>query len=176
MAAFLRGINVGGRAMLAMSDLKAALADAGLGDARTYLQSGNVVVTPPSQNPARLAQVMEEAIQGVTNRRIRAMVRTRDDLESVVAGNPLLEPGLKPASLHTVFLESIPDPSRVAELDPGRSPPDRFSVSGRDIYLLYPHGSGRSKLGLDYFEKVLGVAGTARNWNTVTRVLEMLRE
>jgi uncharacterized protein (DUF1697 family) len=176
MAAFLRGINVGGRAMLAMSDLKAALADAGLGDARTYLQSGNVVVTPPSQNPARLAKVMEEAIQSVTNRRIRAMVRTRDDLESVVAGNPLLEPGLKPASLHTVFLESIPDPSRVAELDPGRSPPDRFSVSGRDIYLLYPHGSGRSKLGLDYFEKVLGVAGTARNWNTVTRVLEMLRE
>jgi uncharacterized protein (DUF1697 family) len=176
MAAFLRGINVGGRAMLAMSDLKAALADAGLGDARTYLQSGNVVVTPPSQNPARLAEVLEGAIQSVSNRRIRAMVRTRDDLESVVAGNPLLETGLKPASLHTVFLESIPDPSRVAELDPGRSPPDRFSVSGREIYLLYPHGSGRSKLGLDYFEKVLGVAGTARNWNTVTKVLEMLRE
>ena len=176
MAAFLRGINVGGRSLLAMAELKSALTDAGLDDVRTYLQSGNVVVTPESDDPGRLGAIMEQAIEARAERRIRVMIRTRYELEQIVAHNPLWAPGLKPASLHTVFMEAIPDPSRVAELDPDRSPPDQFAVSGREVYLHYPKGSGRSKLGLDYFEKVLGVVGTARNWNTVTKVSQMLGE
>lgn len=174
MAAFLRGINVGGRSLLAMADLKSALDDAGLADARTYLQSGNVVVTPGSGGPVELGETMERAIEGIAGRPIRVMVRTRDELDGIVSGNPLWDESLKPASLHTVFLETAPDPDRVAELDPDRSPPDRFALSGREIYLHYPEGSGRSRLNLEYFEKTLGVAGTARNWNTVTRVRLML--
>jgi uncharacterized protein (DUF1697 family) len=76
--------------------------------------------------------------------------------------------------VHAVFLESEAPPDRVAALDPDRSPPDEFEVSGREIFVHYPGGSGRSKLDLAYFEKQLGVAGTARNWNTVTRLLSML--
>ena len=174
MAAFLRGINVGGRSLLAMADLKSALHDAGLADARTYLQSGNVVVTPRSGGPGELVETMERAIEDIAGRAIRVMVRTRDELDGIVAGNPLWDESLKPASIHTVFLEAAPDPERVAELDPDRSPPDRFALSGREIYLHYPQGSGRSRLNLEYFEKTLGVAGTARNWNTVTRVRLML--
>ncbi|MGH8948654.1 MAG: DUF1697 domain-containing protein, partial [Acidimicrobiia bacterium] len=61
--------------------------------------------------------------------------------------------------------------------DPNRSPADRFSVAGREIFVEYgAAGSGRSKLDLSYFEKTLGVTGTARNWNTVTRLLQMLDE
>lgn len=174
MAAFLRGINVGGRSLLAMADLKSALHDAGLADARTYLQSGNVVVTPRSGGPVELVETMERAIEDIAGRAIRVMVRTRDELDGIIAGNPLWDESLKPASIHTVFLEAAPDPERVAELDPDRSPPDRFALSGREIYLHYPQGSGRSRLNLEYFEKTLGVAGTARNWNTVTRVRLML--
>ena len=174
MAAFLRGINVGGRSLLAMADLKSALHDAGLADARTYLQSGNVVVNPRSGGPVELGETMERVIEGIAGRPIRVMVRTRDELDGIVGGNPLWDESLKPASLHTVFLEAAPDPDRVAGLDPDRSPPDRFAVSGREIYLHYPQGSGRSRLNLEYFEKTLGVAGTARNWNTVTRVRLML--
>jgi uncharacterized protein (DUF1697 family) len=176
MAAFLRGINVGGRSLLAMADLKSALDDAGLADARTYLLSGNVVVTPGSGGPAELSETLERAIEGIAGRPIRVMVRTRDELDRIVAGNPLWDESLKPASLHTVFLEAAPDPDRAAELDPERSPADRFALSGREIYLHYPQGSGRSRLNLEYFEKTLGVAGTARNWNTVTRVRVMLEE
>lgn len=174
MAAFLRGINVGGRSLLAMADLKSALHDAGLADARTYLQSGNVVVTPRSGGPVELGETMERVIEGMAGRPIRVMVRTRDELDGIVGGNPLWDESLTPASLHTVFLEAAPDPDRVAGLDPDRSPPDRFAVSGREIYLHYPQGSGRSRLNLEYFEKTLGAAGTARNWNTVTRVRLML--
>jgi uncharacterized protein (DUF1697 family) len=64
----------------------------------------------------------------------------------------------------------------VADLDPDRSPPDRFAVSGTEVYLRYPNGSGRSKLSLDYFERKLEVSGTARNWNTVTRLSELLED
>lgn len=174
MAAFLRGINVGGRSLLSMADLKSALQDAGLADARTHLQSGNVVVTPRSGGPVELGETMERAIEAIAGRPIRVMVRTRDELDAIVAGNPLWDESLKPAYLHTVFLETAPDPERVAGLDPDRSPPDRFALSGREIYLHYPQGSGKSRLNLDYFEKTLGVAGTARNWNTVTRVRQML--
>ncbi|MGH8872015.1 MAG: DUF1697 domain-containing protein [Acidimicrobiia bacterium] len=176
VVALLRGINVGGRSVLAMTALKSLLAEAGLVEARTYLQSGNVIVTPSSSQLIDLGPTIEKAIEGETGMSIRVMVRTRDDLARVVAGNPLLEPGIKPSTLHTVFLERAPDPSRVAELDPDRSPPDRFAVSGQEIHLYYPQGSGRSKLNLGYLERTLGVAGTARNWNTVTKLLAMLRE
>jgi uncharacterized protein (DUF1697 family) len=76
--------------------------------------------------------------------------------------------------LHAVFLESKPPSDRVARLDPERSPEDRFVVSGREIYIHYPGGSGRSKLNLAYIEKQLGLSGTARNWNTVTKLLSMI--
>jgi uncharacterized protein (DUF1697 family) len=176
MAAFLRGINVGGRSLLTMAELVSALADAGLGDVRTYLQSGNVVVTPRSADPGRLATVIEQALEARSGRPIKVMVRTGEELAAIVASNPIWDPGLAPVTLHTVFLETTPESSRLAELDPDRSPPDRFAVCGREIYLHYPNGSGRSKLGLDYFERVLGMAGTARNWNTVTKVSQMLEE
>jgi uncharacterized protein (DUF1697 family) len=81
---------------------------------------------------------------------------------------------VRPVTLHVVFLDRAPTQDRIAALDPGRSPPDRFSVSGKHIFVEYPNGSGRSRLSLDYFEKTLGVAGTARNWNTVTKLGELL--
>jgi uncharacterized protein (DUF1697 family) len=95
-------------------------------------------------------------------------------LAKVVAANPFVGSRFNPKMLHAVFLESEAPSDRAAQLDPDRSPPDHFEVSGREIFVHYPGGSGRSKLDLGYFEKQLGVAGTARNWNTVTRLLSML--
>ena len=176
VVALLRGVNVAGRSKLAMADLRAVLTAAGLGEARTHLQSGNVILTPASGNLAGLSTAIEIAIADGCGLGIRVIVRTREQLEAIVEGNPFLEPGTKPVTLHSVFLESVPESDRVSGLDPDRSPPDRFSVAGQNIYVHYPGGSGRSKLGLDYFEKKLGVAGTARNWNTVISLLGMLQE
>jgi uncharacterized protein (DUF1697 family) len=75
--------------------------------------------------------------------------------------------------LHVVFLSDKPPPSAVKELDPQRSPRDEFSVRGREIYLHLPNGAGRSKLTLDYFEKRLGARGTARNWRTLNKLIEL---
>jgi uncharacterized protein (DUF1697 family) len=171
--ALLRGVNVGG-VKVPMGDLRAMLQEAGLSGARTSLQSGNVIVTPPSGDTRKLGKVIEEVIEDGFGLDIRVIVRTKAELAKVVAANPFVGDRFNPTMVHAVFLESEAPPDRVAALDPDRSPPDEFEVSGREIFVHYPGGSGRSKLDLAYFEKQLGVAGTARNWNTVTRLLSML--
>ncbi|MDP9143194.1 MAG: DUF1697 domain-containing protein [Actinomycetota bacterium] len=173
LVALIRGVNVGGRHKLSMADLRSTLFDAGFPDVRTHIQSGNLLITP-SSDPRRLAKTLEHTIEDGFGLEVRVITRTRRELEDIIARNPFLKPGMKPSSLHAVFLESAPAAKRVADLDPDRSPPDRFVVSSKEIYLHYPNGSGRSKLNLDYFERKLGVAGTARNWNTVTKLLELL--
>jgi len=174
VAALLRGINVGGRARLSMVELRSMLTDLGLHDVETYLQSGNVVLESGDRVLTGLAAEVESAIADTFGLQVRVILREREDLASVTRSHPFLDAEADPARIHVVFLESAPDADRVGALDPNRSPPDQFEVIGREIYLRYPNGQGRSKLGLAYFERVLGVAGTARNWNTVTKLLEML--
>jgi len=174
VVALLRGVNVGG-VRVPMGELRSWLDKEGLGEVRTHLQSGNVIVTPPSGDPGAVEGVIEKVIRDSLRLHIRVIVRNRDEMAKIVASNPLLRPGVPPRFLHTIFLDGAPAADRVASLDPDRSPADRFSVAGREIFVEYgPAGSGRSKLDLGYFEKTLGVTGTARNWNTVTRLLEML--
>jgi uncharacterized protein (DUF1697 family) len=176
VVALLRGVNVGG-VKVPMGELRSLLAKGGLGEVQTHLQSGNVIVTPPSGNLGAVAGVIEKAIRDGLGLSIRVMVRDRSQMARIVAANPLLRPGVPPKHFHAIFLDATPAADRVASLDPNRSPADRFSVAGEEIFVEYgPAGSGRSKLDLSYFEKVLGVTGTARNWNTVTRLLAMLEE
>ncbi|HVR77261.1 MAG TPA: DUF1697 domain-containing protein [Acidimicrobiia bacterium] len=172
--ALLRGVNVAGRSMLSMAELKAQLDASGLPDVRTHLNSGNLLLLPGSTDPPELAPLIQQVIRDRFDLEIGVIIRTREELEDVVARNPLLEQGATGTQLHGILLAATPDETRVADLDPDRSPPDRFVVSGKEIFVHYPRGSGRSKLNLDYFERKLGVIGTARNWNTMTRLLEML--
>lgn len=174
--ALLRGVNVGG-VRVPMAELKELLAREGLAEARTHLQSGNVVVTPAAGGPDRVGKMVEKAIRDGMGLTVRVIVRTRKEMADIVANQPFPGRGIDPKMVHVIFFESAPSTNRIGALDQGRSPEDEFSVSGREIYVHYgPAGSGRSKLGLAYFEKVLGVVGTARNWNTVTRLREMLEE
>jgi uncharacterized protein (DUF1697 family) len=158
-----------------MAGLRSALAGAGFSDVRTHLQTGNLIFTP-DDGPNVSESAIESVIHETFGLEIRAIIRTKPALADVVSTNPLLEPSEKTSNFHVVFLRSQPDREHAARLDPDRSPPDRFVVADteKEIYLHYPGGSGRSKLSLDYFERTLGVVGTARNWNTVTRLLELL--
>lgn len=172
--AFLRGVNVGGRAKIAMGELRQVVAELDLDHARTYLQTGNVAFTAPSKKA--LATVPERLGSAISERfgiEVDVIVRSRDELATLAGRNPYLRDEERPAMLHIVFLAETPDSARIAALDPDRAPGDRFTVDGREIFVHYPTGSGRSKLTLDYLERTLGVRGTARNWNTVSKLLEM---
>lgn len=171
--AFLRGINVGGRARVPMADLRVLAATVGLDDVRTYLQSGNLLFAMPSGGTEHLMGDLERAISERFGLTVRVLMRTIADLSAIVAANPMPGATANGSKLHVVFLAGTPSAEAVAALDADRSPPDVFAVLGGEIYVHYPEGSGRSKLTLEYFERRLGVAGTARNWNTVTKLVAL---
>lgn len=167
--ALLRGVNVGGR-KLPMKELAGLLTAAGHGEVRTYIQSGNVVLTS-AEAASRLASSLEKAIRQEFGLDVAVMLRTNADLRAVAEGSPF--PAAEGTRLHVVFFERAPARAAVARLDPARSPGDEVRVSGRDLYLHLPNGAGRTKLTLDYLERTLGVRGTQRNWNTLLRLIEL---
>jgi uncharacterized protein (DUF1697 family) len=171
--ALLRGINVGGRNKVSMPELRSLLASLGLEDVVTYIQSGNVVFRSPTADRKRIAPRIERQIAEVFGVKATVLMRTPAELAEIADGNPFLKGEAEHSKLHVVFLGGRPAADAVARLDPGRSPPDEFSVRGSEIYLRLPHGSGRSKLTLDYFERQLGLAATARNWNTLLKLLAL---
>jgi uncharacterized protein (DUF1697 family) len=171
-AVLLRGINVGGKNKLPMPALRSLLEGAGYEDVVTYIQSGNVVVRDDGARD-KLVRTVEAQIAAHFSLTVRVVVRTHAELEGVASANPFLAHGDEPAGLHVVFLDRAPEAGAVDKLDPDRSPGDEFRVTGSEIYLRYPHGSGRSKLTLDYFERRLRVIGTARNWNTLLRLIDL---
>jgi uncharacterized protein (DUF1697 family) len=175
--ALLRAVNVGGRNSVSMAALREALAGRGLDDVSTVLQSGNVLFSS-SKSEAAVAKLVQGTIAETFGIDGAVVVRSAAEVAAVAAHNPFLQSGEErdPKTLHVAFLEAAPARAAVAKLDPVRSPPDAFDVRGREVYLSYPDGSGRSKLTLAYLERVLGVEGTARNWRTVERIGQRLAE
>jgi uncharacterized protein (DUF1697 family) len=101
------------------------------------------------------------------------ILRTAKELARVAGRNPFLDHEPQPSRLHVIFLDAEPARGAQSKLDPDRSPPDRFRVDGREVFVHYPNGMGRSKLTAAYVERQLGVRGTARNWNTVLKLVEL---
>ncbi len=172
-AALLRGVNLGARNKVSMPRLVAALEELGLEDVGSYIQSGNVVFRSRSADETRLRKAIEARIEETFGFRVPVLVRSDRELASIARRNPFLAGEPDPRFLQVAFLDRAPGKEAVAGLDPDRSPPDRFAVRGREVYLHYRKGSGRSKLGIDYLERTLGVAATARNWNTVLKLAEL---
>ena len=99
-------------------------------------------------------------------------MRTPDELRAALAANPFITESEGSRVLIT-FLSDTPALRDAATLESDRFMPDRFELLGAELYAHYPNGAGRSKMNLDYFEKRLGVRGTARNLNTVAKLIEL---
>jgi uncharacterized protein (DUF1697 family) len=168
-AALLRGINVGGNNKVAMPALKEVLVELGFSDVATYVQSGNVVF----RGRRAEAAAIEERIEQFFGLRVAVVLRTGAELAAAAAGNPFLSGEANVKQLYVTFLDREPAGSAAGQLDPERSPGDRFYLRGRHVYLELGNGAGRTKLTLDYLERRLGVKGTARNWNTVLKLVEL---
>ncbi len=171
--ALLRGINVGGKNKVPMAKLKDVFAGLGHEDVVTYIQSGNVVFTS-SVKPDQAARDLAAAIQQELGLVVPVVLRTRAELARVIKANPYLSSAEDESMLHVVLLADKPTAAAIAKLDPDRSAPDEFTVKGREIFMLLPNGMGRTKLTIDYFEKRLDTTGTARNWRTVNKLLDLM--
>jgi uncharacterized protein (DUF1697 family) len=172
-AALLRGINVGGKSRVPMAELRSALSSLGFEDVVTYIQSGNVVFRSPGGNAKEVATRIEKEVAKRFGVNAAVLIRTPPELAKIADANPFLSGESDLKKLHVVFLDARPGAKAAAQLDPARSPPDEFTLSGREIYLHLPNGFGRSKLTIDYFERRLGATATARNWKTLLELLQL---
>lgn len=171
----LRGINVGARKRIAMPELRALLTEAGFEDVRTYVQSGNVVLSS-RRGPAKLRAEAERLIAERFGFEVDVIVRTADELAEVVARNPLGEAATDPKRYQVGFLEAEPKSAVVAEVAALAADGERVEAVGREVYSWHPAGAARSKLWAKLAANGLGVCGTSRNWTTVTTLLEMAGE
>ncbi len=159
-----------------MARLRELLEGLGYGAVRTHLQSGNAVFAAAGKPPGRVAHEIESALAEEFGLTAKVLVRTRVQLQRVVADNPLLDIASDHARLLVVFLSDAPAQEAVSELTPADFEPDAFAVGEREIYVWYPEGVRTTKLSNAFWERRLGVVATGRNWNTVTRLLELAGE
>jgi uncharacterized protein (DUF1697 family) len=166
--ALLRGINVGGKKRVAMSDLRALLESLGCRDVRTYVQSGNAVFTAERGKAKELEHDIASAIDAELRLDVKVLVRTATELTTVVDGNPFAVPRADPKQLHVVFLSAAPAADKIANVDRARLAPDQFEPGSRVLYLRLVNGIAGSRT--PDWERLLGLTATTRNWNTVTRL------
>lgn len=171
--AFLRGLNVGGRNRIAMADLGAVFKASGARSVQTYIQSGNVMFQAQNRDLEGVLTAVEDRLAARLGSRIPVTLRPGSRLRAIAAEHPFQSLATAPRQLHVGFLRERPSPALVAQLDPDRSPPDRMLVREREIYLLLPNGAARTKLSNAYFDSVLGIPSTFRNWRTVRALARM---
>ncbi|HVS01796.1 MAG TPA: DUF1697 domain-containing protein [Thermoanaerobaculia bacterium] len=171
--ALLRGINLGGRNRLPMRELAALFADCDCGAVRTYIQSGNVVFEASPKRAERVPACVAAAIEERFGFSSPVVLRSAEELRGVAGANPFLAEGADPGALHVAFLADAPSAARIGTLDDHRSPPDRFVVRGREIYLHLPQGMARTRLSNQYFDSRLATTSTIRNWRTVLKLVDM---
>ncbi len=172
--ALFRGINVGGNNRLPMAELIDVLEDLGLSSIKTYIQSGNVVFQGKDINCVNLSQKISAAIEKRCGFVVPVLILDVNELENAIALNPFPEANAEPNTLHFFFLSSLPAKPNLAALESVKKDNEQFRLIDKVFYLYAPEGVGRSKLAMKV-EKALGVAVTARNWRTVSKIMEMVK-
>jgi uncharacterized protein (DUF1697 family) len=175
--ALLRGINVGGHNSVAMSKLRDLFADLGFSGTQTLLQSGNVVFN----GDGRTGNALEELLEAETAKRLGVsadyLVRSAAEWAKIIAANPFpKEAQADPSHLLVMFLKTGATPTGVKALQASIKGPEVLHARGKHLYIVYPAGIGRSKLTGALIEQKLSSRGTARNWNTVQKLLALASE
>ncbi len=166
--ALLRGVNVGGNKKLAMTDLRAFMEAIGFREARTLLQSGNLVFRSDGQRDAALETFLDEQAVQRLGLSTKFLVRTAAEWSEVIARNPFPEAAQTlPSRLVVMFFREPPIPEAVQTLRAAMIPSERIYPDGRQLYLACPDGVGDSKMANILMSPRFSKAATGRNWNTV---------
>ena len=172
--ALFRGINVGGNNILPMKELVVVLENLGADSVKTYIQSGNAVFQHESENVSGLSSRISAAIKESHGFEPRVLLLDLVEMEKAMASNPFPAAESEPKTLHLYFLASAPQNPDLKMLDSLKKADEQFKLIDNVFYLHAPDGIGRSKLA-ERAEKALGVAATARNWRTVSKIMAMAK-
>lgn len=171
----LRGINVGPRNRIAMPSLRERLTAAGFTDVRTYVQSGNVVLSSDA-SPDELARECERLVKQEYGLSVDVLARSGEELAEVVRRNPLANVADDLRRYQVSFCSAEPGDELVHRLSALATPAERLVAVGRELYAWHPDGVARSRLWAELGGRRLGVTATSRNWRTVTTLLAMAEE
>lgn len=162
--------------MIKMTDLKELYEKLQLLNTRTYIQSGNVIFNYSGDNSSHeLSKKIEKQILEMFGFPISVMTRTEQELISLSDANPYLgEEKFDPAKNAVIFLHEKPNDDQIQKVAEINYPPDKFAISGSEIFIYCPNGFGSTKLYTNFFERKMGVIGTARNWKTITTILNLM--
>ena len=167
----LRGINVGTRNRIPMAELRSKLADEGYSDVATVLQSGNVIVSTESDCPDVVADAMQRLLSDEFDVNVACVVRTANQVWSVFERNPLQQVVSDPSRYLVNFLSEEPDPDVVGALLEEDHSPEAIAIDGTEAYVWTPDGVKAMTLSYAYLQKRFGVVATARNWNTLAKIV-----
>src|ERR1700733_8408050 len=175
--ALLRGVNVGGHRTVAMSDLRDLITDLGFSDARTLLQSGNLVFRGNGSGGAALEQLLETEAAKRLGLEADFLIRSAEKWKDVVARNPFpKEAERDPSHLVVMFLKSAVNLKTVSAVQAAIAGRETIRADRGQVYIVYPDGIGRSRVSNVFLEGKLGIRGTARNWNTVLKLAALADE
>ena len=172
--ALLRGINVSGHNMIKMQDLQKTLENEGFTNIKTYIQSGNVYLDAPEENPASIGFQMTQLLFRTHGIEVPVLVISKKTLQECLSNNPFLkEKEVDTKKLYVAFLSKEITKEAINDLKTSQFKPDEVAIDGSKIYIKYAIGAGKTKLDQKYIEKKLNLVATIRNWNTVTNLLEL---
>jgi uncharacterized protein (DUF1697 family) len=172
----LRGINVGGNRKIRMDDLKELYESLGFKDVIPYIQSGNVVFHSDEADVTRLRRHIEDGIEKQFSFQVEVIVRTSAEISEIIETNPFRDQESKESKWVVVlFLAALPEDSAQEDLLKSYVGPEELFITGKELYIYYTNGIGRSKLSLSLIEKKLKTVGTARNWNTILQLQKLLQ-
>ena len=177
LISMLRGVNVGPHNRIKMDALRAVYESLKFETPRTYVQSGNVIFRTKEKSSSQLAAKIRTAIEKKLKCSPEVILRTAEELRRAIAATPFADrPNLEPGKVLVTFLAAEPPLEARGAFDRFKDYPEEVHLKGRELYIYFPNGSGRSKLPWSTVEKLLKVAGTARNWNSVKAMLEIAEE
>jgi uncharacterized protein (DUF1697 family) len=174
LISLLRGINMTGHNSVKMKDLSELYNNLGFTNVETYIQSGNVIFScPESRSSYDISTMLERSILEKFGYNVPVMIRTIVEMKKLMADNPFLdEDNFDASKMAVIFLHEEPTGTQIQKVSGVSYPPDKFKISGTEICIYCPNGFGRTKLYTNFFEQKMGVVGTARNWKTITAIMD----
>jgi len=176
IAAFLKGVNVGGNKKIDMQGLRLAISGVGCGNVRTHLQSGNAVFTSDADDLGDLADQIEEAIKAEYGFTSKVIVRDAKGLVAAIDADPLAQAATNPSRHLIGFLAEVPAGNAAIAAESSSTKDDLVKVVGQHLYMWCPNGISASPLFKLNFDRILGTTVTMRNFNTAGKVAQMLTE
>jgi uncharacterized protein (DUF1697 family) len=172
LIAMLRGVNLLGRNKMKMEALRALCESLKFENPRTHVQSGNVIFRTKEKHSGGLAKKIQSAIEHEFGFRPEVILRTAGDLRKTVAANPFADrQDVHPSKLLVTFLAGEPSPEARTKILSLKDYPEEIHLHSREVYIYFPNGVGKSRLPWASVERLWKTTGTARNWNSVTKML-----